>query len=108
MLMEKSRVGLGAMVVGIAAVAICLGSGAGAAQAADKLTFGTNWKAEAEHGGYYQAVATGIYNRHGLDVTIRQGGPQVNHSQLLIPGRLDFSIAGNYFLAMNMVKENVP
>src|SRR2546427_318493 len=49
----------------------------------DKLTFGTNWKAQAEHGGYYQAVATGLYRKAGLDVTIRMGGPQVNHPQFL-------------------------
>ena len=60
---------------------------AGQAQAADALTFGTNWKAQAEHGGFYQAVATGLYRDKGLDVTIRQGGPQVNHSQLLAAGR---------------------
>ena len=57
--------------------------------AADHVTFGLDWKAEAEYGGYYQAQATGIYARHGLDVTIEQGGPQVNHTQLLIAGRLD-------------------
>ncbi|HZB91528.1 MAG TPA: ABC transporter substrate-binding protein, partial [Stellaceae bacterium] len=46
-------------------------------QAEDKVTFGTDWKAEAEHGGYYQAIATGIYKKYGLEVTLRQGGPQV-------------------------------
>jgi NitT/TauT family transport system substrate-binding protein len=80
----------------------------GAARANDKITFGLDWKAEAEYGGYYQALATGIYARHGLDVTIREGGPQVNHTQLLIAGRLDFNIAGNAFLALNFVKENIP
>ena len=80
----------------------------GAASANDKITFGLDWKAEAEYGGYYQAVATGIYARHGLDVTIREGGPQVNHTQLLIAGRLDFNIASNAFLALNFVKENIP
>src|SRR5947207_2922522 len=53
------------------------------AQSAEKLTFGTNWKAQAEHGGYYQAVANGIYKKAGLDVTIRMGGPQINHPPLL-------------------------
>jgi len=76
--------------------------------AADKITFGLDWKAEAEYGGYYQALATGIYARHGLDVSIRQGGPQVNHTQLLLAGRLDFNITGNSFLALNFVKENIP
>jgi NitT/TauT family transport system substrate-binding protein len=55
--------------------ALALVSIGGAAQALDQVTFGTNWKAQAEHGGFYQAVATGIYEKHGLDVTIRQGGP---------------------------------
>jgi NitT/TauT family transport system substrate-binding protein len=80
----------------------------GTARANDKITFGLDWKAEAEYGGYYQAVATGIYARHGLDVTIREGGPQVNHTQLLLAGRLDFNIAGNAFLALNLVKEGIP
>jgi NitT/TauT family transport system substrate-binding protein len=80
----------------------------GVASANDKVTFGLDWKAEAEYGGYYQAVATGIYARHGLDVTIQQGGPQVNHTQLLLAGRLDFNISSNSFLALNFVKEAIP
>lgn len=79
-----------------------------AAQANDHVTFGLDWKAEAEYGGYYQAAATGIYAKHGLDVTIREGGPQVNHTQLLLAGRLDFNISSNSYLAMNFVKENIP
>ena len=65
---------------------------------AETITFGTDWKAEAEHGGYYQAVATGVYRQHGLEVTLRQGGPQVNHAQLLAAGRLDFNLAPNSFI----------
>jgi NitT/TauT family transport system substrate-binding protein len=80
----------------------------GQALAQDKVTFGLDWKAEAEYGGFYQAVATGIYARHGLTVEIRQGGPQVNHTQLLLAGRLDFNITGNGFLALNFVKEQIP
>src|SRR5215469_17190244 len=71
------------------------------ARAADTVTFGTDWKAEAEHGGYYQAIAAGIYRQHGLDVTLRQGGPQVNHAQLLAAGRLDFNLAPNSFIPLN-------
>ncbi len=78
------------------------------AGAADKVVFGLDWLAEAEYGGYYQAVAQGIYAKYGLDVTIRQGGPQVNQAQLLLAGRLDFTISSNSFLAMNFVKENLP
>src|SRR5947209_3824772 len=78
------------------------------ATAAETIAFGTDWKAEAEHGGYYQAVATGIYRQHGLEVTLRQGGPQVNHAQLLAAGRLDFNIASNSFVPLNFVQENIP
>ena len=90
------------------AAILCLLLISGAARANDKVTFGLDWKAEAEYGGYYQAVATGIYAKHGLDVTIQQGGPQVNHTQLLLAGRLDFNISSNAFLALNFVKENIP
>ncbi len=78
------------------------------AAANDHIRFGLDWKAEAEYGGYYQAAATGIYAKHGLDVTIEQGGPQVNHTQLLIAGRLDFNICSNSLLALNFVKEGIP
>jgi NitT/TauT family transport system substrate-binding protein len=79
-----------------------------ATEAADAVTFGTNWKAQAEHGGFYQAVATGIYKRHGLDVTIRQGGPQVNHSALIAAGKIDFNMGGNLFEQFNFTQNKVP
>ncbi|MGI9488876.1 MAG: ABC transporter substrate-binding protein [Geminicoccaceae bacterium] len=80
----------------------------GPALALDEVTFGTNWKAQAEHGGFYQAVATGIYEKHGLDVTIRPGGPQVNHRQLLLAGKIDFNMAGNMFAAFNNAENDIP
>ena len=58
--------------------------------AADKVTFLTSWYAQAEHGGFYQALAKGIYQKHGLDVTIKMGGPQVNGMQLLTSDQADF------------------
>ncbi len=76
--------------------------------AAESVSFGTDWKAEAEHGGYYQAIATGLYRQHGLEVTLRQGGPQVNHAQLLAAGRLDFNLAPNSFGPLNLTAENIP
>jgi NitT/TauT family transport system substrate-binding protein len=88
-----------------AAAAFTLGC---SAAAQEKVSFGTDWKAEAEHGGYYQAIATGIYRQHGLDVSLRQGGPQVNHAQLLAAGRLDFNLAPNSFVPLNFVRENIP
>jgi NitT/TauT family transport system substrate-binding protein len=88
--------------------ALALISLAGGAQALDQVTFGTNWKAQAEHGGFYQAVATGIYEKHGLEVTIRPGGPQVNHAQLLAAGQIDFNMGGNVFGAFNYVLNDIP
>ena len=58
----------------------------------DKVSFGTNWVAEAEHGGFFQAVADGTYKQYGLDVTIVPGGPNQNNRILLIAGKLDFVI----------------
>jgi NitT/TauT family transport system substrate-binding protein len=78
------------------------------AAALDKLTFGTDWKAEAEHGGFYQAIATGIYAKHGIEVTLRPGGPQINQAQLLAAGQLDFNLASNSFIPLNFRKEGVP
>jgi NitT/TauT family transport system substrate-binding protein len=78
------------------------------AAAIDAVKFGTDWKAEAEHGGYYQAIATGIYKRHGLDVDLQPGGPQVNHSELLAAGILDFNIASNSFIPLNYIQQKIP
>jgi NitT/TauT family transport system substrate-binding protein len=68
------------------AVGLALAAGA---QAQEKFSYTTNWYAQAEHGGFYQAVATGIYKKYGLDVTIKMGGPQVNIYQLLGAGQTD-------------------
>ena len=78
------------------------------ARAADPVTFGLDWVAEPEYGGYYQALAAGIYEKYGLDVHIVQGGPQVNNAELLIAGRLTFDITSNSFLALNFVQETIP
>ncbi len=78
------------------------------AHALDEVTFGTDWQAEAEHGGYYQAIATGIYERYGIKVTLRQGGPQVNHTQLLAAGRLDFDEAPASFAGLNFARQKIP
>jgi NitT/TauT family transport system substrate-binding protein len=73
-----------------------------------KLTMQTNWRAQAEHGGYYQAVATGIYAKHGLDVTLKPGGPQINNPQLLAASAIDFSMGSDSFNGLNFVKNNIP
>jgi NitT/TauT family transport system substrate-binding protein len=71
------------------ALSLALILGAASAQAQEKFSYLTNWFAQAEHGGYYQALANGLYKREGLDVTIRMGGPQVNGMQLLAAGQVD-------------------
>src|SRR5579871_2294310 len=78
------------------------------AQKLDKVSFGTNWVAEAEHGGFFQAVADGTYRKYGLDVTIVPGGPNENNRMLLIAGRLDFFMAANTLMSFDAVTNNVP
>ena len=79
-----------------------------AASAAEKVTFMTNWLAQAEHGGYYQAVADGTYAACGLEVTIQQGGPQVAGRPLLLAGKIDFYMGGNMQQAFDAVAQNIP
>ena len=73
------------------------------AQAAEEITFATDWKAQAEQGGFYQAVAEGLYEKHGLDVKLLQGGPGVNIPQLLAGGAVDMAMASNSFIPLNLV-----
>ena len=85
-----------------------LAAGAASAFANETVTFGTNWLAQAEHGGYYQAVADGTYAACGLDVTIMQGGPQVAGRPLLLAGKIDFYMGGNMLQAFDAVQQNIP
>jgi NitT/TauT family transport system substrate-binding protein len=78
------------------------------AQALDKVSFGTNWVAEAEHGGFYQALADGTYKKYGLDVTIVPGGPNANNRILLPVGKIDFYMSANTLQAFDAVEQNVP
>lgn len=80
----------------------------GQALALDKVSFGTNWRAQAEHGGYYQAVADGTYAKHGLEVEIRQGGPQDNYRLALPVGRIDFIMGGNTIQSFAVVDQKIP
>jgi NitT/TauT family transport system substrate-binding protein len=78
------------------------------AQALDKVSFGTNWVAEGEHGGFYQALADGTYRKYGLDVAIVPGGPNVNNRILLPAGKIDFFLSANTLQAFDAVEQNVP
>ena len=96
------KMGLRTVVSGLALMAsICMAS------AADKVTFLTSWFAQAEHGGFYQAKATGLYERAGLDVTIKTGGPQVNALQLLLAGETDIMM-GYDIQVLKALEQNIP
>jgi NitT/TauT family transport system substrate-binding protein len=82
--------------------------GPAGAQTLDKVSFGTNWVAEAEHGGFYQALADGTYRKYGLDVTIIPGGPNVNNRILLPAGKLDFFMSANSLQAFDAAEQNIP
>ena len=92
-----------------AALAFALSCGLAApAMALDKVRFVTDWKAQAEHGGFYQAKARGYYEEEGLDVDIIQGGASVNVPLLLGSEQAEFGIGSNSFIPLNMVAEEVP
>src|SRR5262245_12070243 len=93
------------LVASIALTAATLGE---PLQAADKVTYGTNWVAEAEHGRFYQAVADGTYAKYGLDVTIVPGGPQINNRLLLAVGKIDFYMGANLLQAFDAVANKIP
>jgi NitT/TauT family transport system substrate-binding protein len=88
--------------------ALLLSATGSPARALDAVRFGTNWVAEAEHGGFYQAVADGTYAKYGLDVTIVPGGPNVNNRILLPVGKLDFFMSANNLQSFDAVANNIP
>jgi len=95
----------------IGSIALALAGAAippAAAQALDKVSFGTNWVAEGEHGGFYQALADGTYRKYGLDVTIVPGGPSVNNRILLPVGKIDFFLSANTLQAFDAVEQKIP
>lgn len=91
-----------------AATALSLGAALPAFAQNTPVTFGTNWLAQAEHGGFYQSVADGTYAACGIDVTIQPGGPQVNNRALMIAGRIDFHMGGNLLEAFSAAQEGIP
>ena len=78
------------------------------AAAQEKVVFATNWRAQAGHGGFYQAVADGTYKKFGLDVEIQMGGPQANNRPLLPVGKIDFLMTGNLLLSFDNAKNKIP
>jgi NitT/TauT family transport system substrate-binding protein len=105
---RKSMGWIPAAIATVAAGIVVLSAGHDArGQALDKVSFGTAWLAEAAHGGFYQAVADGTYRKHGLDVTIVEGGPQVNSQLLLAVGKLDFAM-GDMLQSFDTVAHGIP
>jgi NitT/TauT family transport system substrate-binding protein len=91
-----------------ALAAAAAGLAPAAAQTLDKVAFGTNWVAEGEHGGFYQALADGTYRKYGLDVTIVPGGPNANNRILLAAGKIDFYLSASTLQGFDAVEQNVP
>ncbi|MGZ6012553.1 MAG: ABC transporter substrate-binding protein, partial [Caulobacteraceae bacterium] len=79
-----------------------------AASAPTVIRFATDWHAQAEHGGFYEALAEGEYKKRGLDVTIVQGGPAVNVPQLLASGAVEMGMGSNSFIVLNLAAEKAP
>lgn len=78
------------------------------AAAQEKLVFATDWRAQAEHGGFYQAVAAGLYKARGLDVVLRQGGVGMDPQQLLAAGAIDAAMGSSGFFTLNLVEAGAP
>ena len=89
-------------------LAVLISLSSATAAALESVNFATDWKAQAEQGGFYQAKALGLYEQAGLDVTIRGGGPGVNIPQLLGAGAIEFGMGSNSFIPLNMTLAGVP
>ena len=92
----------------ICAAAFAFAASTASAQPLDKVALGTNWLAQAEHGGFYQAVADGTYRQHSLDVSIVPGGPNLNNRILLPVGKLDFFMSANTLQSFDAVEHDIP
>jgi NitT/TauT family transport system substrate-binding protein len=92
----------------ICVAAFAFAANTASAQPLDKVAFGTNWLAQAEHGGFYQAVADGTYRQYGLDVRIVPGGPNLNNRILLPVGKLDFFMSANTLQSFDAVEHDIP
>ena len=85
-----------------------VGTMSSTAHAQEKFTYMTNWYAQAVHGGFYQAVATGLYKKYGLDVTIKMGGPQVNIVQMMAAGQAECVMGSSDLQMIQMREGGVP
>src|SRR5690606_20438009 len=103
--MQRRTFVTGALAAGLAA---CSAEAPVDSEGRVRIRFATDWRAQAEHGGFYQAVASGGYARRGLNVQIVQGGPGVNVPQLLASGAVELGMGSNSFIPLNLVAEGAP
>jgi NitT/TauT family transport system substrate-binding protein len=103
----RFRIDRRAVLAGGTAALVAVPGARVSAQTLDKISHQTNWRAQAEHGGYYYAAANGLYRKYGLDCDIRMGGPQQNPSQLLLAGRVD-TIMSNAIECINYARDGLP
>src|ERR1044071_1824390 len=109
--LKQETVGVRLMFTGLSralVLILAIAPAAAQAQQLEKVTFATNWVAQAEHGGFYQALADGTYRKAGLDVTILPGGPNVNHRLQLLAGKIQFYMSANTLQAFDAAAQNVP
>ena len=104
--MTMLKIAVGSLALTVAACGFAFAENSD--KALDKVSFATNWVAQGEHGGFYQALADGTYRKYGLDVTIVPGGPNVNNRILLPVGKIDFFLSANTLQAFDAVEQNVP
>src|SRR5258708_24935407 len=97
----------GLLLLGLIALAGC-SQPSGGASGKTTIRFATDWRAEAEHGGFYEALATGEYAKRGLDVRIIPGGPEVNVPELVASGAVELGDGSNSFIVMNLANEHAP
>jgi NitT/TauT family transport system substrate-binding protein len=97
-----------ALATGLAGLAAACAPAKKAAAGRTAIRFATDWRAEAEHGGFYQALATGEYAKRGLDVTLIQGGPAVNVPQLLSAESIEMGVGSNGFIGLNLAVQKAP
>jgi len=96
------------LLVPLAALCACSASHQGGAGARTVVRFATDWRAQAEHGGFYEALAEGLYAKRGLDVRIIPGGPSVNVPELVASGAVELGDGSNSFIVMNLANEHAP
>jgi hypothetical protein len=104
--MTTHKIAVGSLALTVAACGFAFAQNSD--KALDKVSFATNWVAQGEHGGFYQALADATYRKYGLDVTIVPGGPNVNNRILLPVGKIDFFLSANTLQAFDAVAQNVP